>query len=124
MAVDVTTPKVFTSGHNPQPQHTALPGFVYGGLIANLIDCHSIGTAIAASYEAEAREPGTAPQITFVTATPKVKYLHPTPIDTELVLRAHVKELHEKKAIVACSVYHSTTHQNPAQELDNRCHIS
>jgi acyl-CoA thioesterase FadM len=74
-------------------------------LIANLIDCHSIGTAIAASYETEAREPGTKPQITFVTGTLKVKYLHLTPIDTELVLRAHVKELHEKKAIVTCSVY-------------------
>ncbi|MBW1794338.1 MAG: hypothetical protein JRF30_09095 [Deltaproteobacteria bacterium] len=66
---------------------TAFPGFVYGGLIANLIDCHSIGIAIAASYEAEGREPGTEPQITFVTGTLKVKYLHSTPIDTELILR-------------------------------------
>ncbi|MBT9282958.1 MAG: hypothetical protein KM312_10005 [Hydrogenibacillus schlegelii] len=27
--------------HNPRPEHLALPGFVYGGLIASLIDCHS-----------------------------------------------------------------------------------
>ena len=33
----------------PQPQHTSLPGFVYGGLIASLIDCHAIGTASAAA---------------------------------------------------------------------------
>ena len=29
----------------PRPQHTAIPGYVYGGLIASLIDCHSTGTA-------------------------------------------------------------------------------
>ena len=89
----------------PRPYHTAFPGFVYGGLIASLIDCHSIGTAIAASYEAEGRQPGTEPRITLVTGTLKVKYLHPTPIDTELVLRARVKELYKKKVIVTCSVY-------------------
>ncbi|MCD6136991.1 MAG: PaaI family thioesterase [Deltaproteobacteria bacterium] len=89
----------------PRPYHTAFPGFVYGGLIASLIDCHSIGTAIAASYEAEGRQPGTEPRITLVTGTLKVRYLHPTPIDTELVLRARVKELYKKKVIVTCSVY-------------------
>jgi hypothetical protein len=29
----------------PRPYHTALPGYVYGGLIASLIDCHATGTA-------------------------------------------------------------------------------
>ncbi|MGB8300059.1 MAG: PaaI family thioesterase, partial [Azonexus sp.] len=24
----------------PRPEHTAIPGFVYGGLLASLIDCH------------------------------------------------------------------------------------
>ena len=40
----------------PHPEHTAIPGFVYGGLIASLIDCHSTGTAAAAAYRAEQRE--------------------------------------------------------------------
>src|SRR4029434_174865 len=35
----------------PAPQHIALPGFVYGGLIASLIDCHAMATAAAASME-------------------------------------------------------------------------
>ncbi|HEM61758.1 MAG TPA: PaaI family thioesterase, partial [Chloroflexi bacterium] len=34
----------------PEPYHTAIPGFVYGGLIASLIDCHSTATAAAAKY--------------------------------------------------------------------------
>ena len=29
----------------PDGRYMALPGFVYGGLIASLIDCHSTGTA-------------------------------------------------------------------------------
>jgi hypothetical protein len=31
----------------PQPHHTAVPGYVYGGLIASLVDCHGTGTAAA-----------------------------------------------------------------------------
>ena len=39
----------------PQPHHTAIPGYVYGGLIASLIDCHSTGSAAAAGYRQEGR---------------------------------------------------------------------
>jgi predicted CxxxxCH...CXXCH cytochrome family protein len=41
--------------YTPRPYHMAIPGFVYGGLIASLIDCHSTGTAAAAAYRAEGR---------------------------------------------------------------------
>ena len=34
----------------PRPYHTAFPGFVYGGLLASLVDCHGTGTAAAAAY--------------------------------------------------------------------------
>uniref|UniRef100_Q47H32 Thioesterase domain-containing protein n=1 Tax=Dechloromonas aromatica (strain RCB) TaxID=159087 RepID=Q47H32_DECAR len=37
----------------PRPEHTAIPGFVYGSLLASLIDCHGTGTAAAAIYLAE-----------------------------------------------------------------------
>ena len=33
----------------PGPHQIAFPGFVYGGLIASLIDCHGTGTAAAAA---------------------------------------------------------------------------
>lgn len=89
----------------PQSYHTAFPGFVYGGLLASLIDCHSIGTAIAAMYDAEGRERGTNPEITCVTANLNVSYHKPTPIGTELTLKARIKELKPRKAIVTCSLY-------------------
>ena len=45
----------------PKPCHSALPGFVYGGLLASLIDCHGIGTAAAAAYRAAGRAMGSEP---------------------------------------------------------------
>jgi acyl-coenzyme A thioesterase PaaI-like protein len=84
----------------PRPHHTAIPGFVYGGLIASLIDCHSTGTAMAASYRAEHRELGSQPEIRYLTASLKVDYQRPTPIDGELEIRARVIELKGKKAVV------------------------
>lgn len=89
----------------PWPEHTAFPEVVYGGLIASLIDCHSIGTAISAFYAAESRLPDTKPEITCVTGRLDVSYLKPTPTETELVLRARVAEINERKAIIHCSLY-------------------
>ncbi|MDJ0830908.1 MAG: PaaI family thioesterase [Desulfobacterales bacterium] len=91
--------------YTPLPNQTAFPGVAYGGLIANLIDCHSIGTAIAATYEAEGRAPGTEPGIMYVTANLNIDYLKPTPINSELLLRAKVTKLTVKKAIVTCSLF-------------------
>ncbi len=34
----------------PHAYHIAIPGYVYGGLIASLIDCHCTGTAAAAYF--------------------------------------------------------------------------
>lgn len=89
----------------PETYHTAFPGVIYGGLIASLIDCHSIGTAVAATYDAEKRKPGTQPEITYVTGNLNVSFLKPTPTGHDLVLRAKIKEMHEKKAVVTCDLY-------------------
>jgi acyl-coenzyme A thioesterase PaaI-like protein len=84
----------------PEPYHTALPGFVYGGLIAMLVDCHGTGTASAAAFRAEGREMGTEPPLRFVTASLHVDYLQPTPIDGKLELRGRVKEIKSRKVVV------------------------
>ncbi len=88
----------------PEPYHTAIPGYVYGGLIASLIDCHSTGTAAAAKYRAENREMSSLPAFRFLTASLKVDYLKPTPIDTVLELRGKVKEIKGRKVIVEVSL--------------------
>ncbi len=84
----------------PKPYHMAMPGYVYGGLIASVIDCHSTGTAAAAAYRAEGRKMGTRPELRYVTASLQVDYLKPTPIDTEMTLRARVVEIKYRKVVV------------------------
>ena len=77
----------------PRPYHTAIPGFVYGGLIASVIDCHATGTASAVAYRAANRPPGSDPPFRFVTAALHVDYLRPTPMGPPLELRATPKEV-------------------------------
>jgi acyl-coenzyme A thioesterase PaaI-like protein len=86
---------------DPKPYHTAIPGFVYGGLIASLIDCHSTGTASAAAYRAEGRAMDTDPPLRFLTAALHVDYLRPTPIDGPLEVRARVTEIKGRKVLVS-----------------------
>jgi acyl-coenzyme A thioesterase PaaI-like protein len=85
---------------HPKPYHMAIPGFVYGGLIASLIDCHSTGTAAAASYRAERRDMDSDPPLRFVTGSLHVDYLKPTPIEGPLELRSRVKEIRGRKVVV------------------------
>ena len=84
----------------PRPEHKAIPGFVYGGLIASVIDCHGTGTAAAASYRHEGREPGSDPPIRFVTGSLHVDYLKPTPLGPPLELRARATEIGARKVVV------------------------
>lgn len=88
----------------PRPQHTAIPGFVYGGLIASLVDCHGTGTAAAAMYREEGRSMDSLPAYRFVTASLKVDYLAPTPLDSELVIRGRVKEIKGRRVVVEAVV--------------------
>ena len=89
----------------PAPYHTAIPGFVYGGLIASLIDCHSTGTAAAAAYRAENRPMDSEPPFRFVTGSLHVDFLKPTPMGPELVLRGRVKEIKGRKVVVEAEVW-------------------
>lgn len=92
------------SHFTPKEYHTAIPGYVYGGLIASLIDCHGTGTAALAAYRAENRDPNSLPPFRFVTASLQVDYLKPTPLGVELELRGKVLELKGKKVISEISV--------------------
>jgi len=86
--------------HEPRPEHMAIPGFVYGGLIASLIDCHGTGTAAAAKYRSEGREMDTEPPLRFLTGSLHVDYLLPTPLGVPLEIRGRVKEIKGRKVVV------------------------
>jgi acyl-coenzyme A thioesterase PaaI-like protein len=84
----------------PKPYHTAIPGYVYGGLIASLIDCHGTGGAAAAALRREGRQIGDGEAPRFVTASLQVEYLKPTPLGPELEIRGRIVEFADRKVIL------------------------
>ncbi len=93
------------SRFQPSPAHMAGPTHVVnGGVIATVIDCHTICTAIADAYRVAGRELGSEPLLWCVTASLKVDYLAPTPISEPMELRARVRETKGRKRLVECTV--------------------
>lgn len=92
--------------YEPSSKHIAIPGFVYGGLIASLIDCHGTGSCALALHRKNGFEPGSgeAPP-RFVTASLNVNYLKPTPQGALLKAVGKVKEIHPKKWKVDVDVF-------------------
>jgi acyl-coenzyme A thioesterase PaaI-like protein len=87
----------------PEPQFMSLPGFVYGGLLASLIDCHAMATAAASDLPAPL--PENPPDATrYVTAALRLDYLKPTPMGPELEIRGRVTDRSEKKRVVQATV--------------------
>lgn len=89
----------------PEPYHIAVPGYVYGGLLASLVDCHAIGTASAAAMERAGLVPGVDSSPRYVTGSLKVDYLKPTPLGPELELRARPEAVDDRRVRVAVDVF-------------------
>jgi len=86
--------------------HTAgWPHVLNGGIISGIIDCHCVLTAMAASYKGKKQENEEFPLYWFATASLKVDFLKPTPMNKPVHVRARIKEMHAKKALVTCSLY-------------------
>ncbi len=89
----------------PPEYSGGVPGFVFGGMVASLLDCHGTASAAAFAYRAAGREMGDAGDfMRFVTASLKVEYLRPTPIGTALVIRGRLVSLDGRKATVALTL--------------------
>ena len=89
---------------SPEPYHIAIPGYVYGGLIASIIDCHCTGTAAAAAAKNAGRDLDDDPAFRFVTASLQVDYLRPTPLGVPLEVRGSVEEISGRKVIIRATV--------------------
>ena len=85
----------------PKKYHTGgKKDILYGGLVASLMDCHGAGTAAAAKVKELGIEIKKGEMPKFVTASLKVDYLAPTPVNTELELRGKIIDISGRKVIV------------------------
>ncbi|HVK23554.1 MAG TPA: PaaI family thioesterase [Actinokineospora sp.] len=85
---------VVTATFTPWPEHDNGVGYLNGGIICTVLDCHS---AAAVLWEAEQRGwpplPGAA--LAYVTAGLQVRYLRPSPLDESVELRGWVTDAGE-----------------------------
>ena len=84
----------------PESFHTAIPGYIYGGLIASLIDCHSTGSAAVFAMQEAGVEIGSEPSPRFLTAHLEVDYLAPTPLDRVTLIGKSVAVKDRKVVVV------------------------
>jgi acyl-coenzyme A thioesterase PaaI-like protein len=87
-----------TATFSPWPEHDNGVGFLNGGIIATVLDCH---TAAAVLNEAALQGFQAAPGalLPFVTAGIDVRYLRPSPLDSPVELSAVVVKSSEAEII-------------------------
>ncbi|NQZ69126.1 MAG: PaaI family thioesterase [Lentisphaeria bacterium] len=90
----------------PSSQHCAASKkYLNGGIIATVIDCHCICTAMAKGYALEDRAVGEGDLICYVTGALNLSYKKPTPIETELLITAKITEVSERKILLTAELY-------------------
>lgn len=100
----------------PEAHHCAAPKHVVnGGIIATVVDCHAVCTAIANAYSREGRMIGEGEEITYVTGSLKVDYIAPSPIDQIIQVNARATSVLGKKTIIACEIWSGETLSGRAQ---------
>jgi len=77
---------------------------VYGGILASIIECHSVNLAIAHAYKRENRTIGSAPRVFYVTGRLEISYLLPAPMGEPLQLRARLNRVERRKSWVSCDL--------------------
>lgn len=88
----------------PKPYHMAASGYVYGGLLGSIVDCHGTAAVAAAAYRAERRAMDMQPAIRFLTASLHVDYVRPNALCVLLEIRGKVKEIEGRKVVVTATV--------------------
>ena len=84
---------------DPHPEHDNGFGFLNGGIITTVLDCH---TAAVVMWEARHRgwEPDPGAPAAFITAGFEVRFLRPTPLGPTVSLRATPAEVSESSIVV------------------------
>lgn len=87
----------------PWPEHDNGGGFLNGGIVSTLLDCHG-----AAAVMLEAHHRGwlaaSGTLMPFVTAALDVRFLRPTPLDEPLHLTAELTSVAESEMVVLAQI--------------------
>jgi acyl-coenzyme A thioesterase PaaI-like protein len=91
--------EVTVATFDPAPEHDNGFGFVNGGIISTVLDCH---TAAVVMWEADKRDwrAAAGAPIPFITAGFDVRFLRPTPLGPPVRLTASAVEISETAIVV------------------------
>jgi acyl-coenzyme A thioesterase PaaI-like protein len=94
------SPEGVVAAFTPWPEHDNGLGYLNGGIIGTVLDCHS---AAAVMLEAERRgwPPLPGADLAYVTAGLDVRFLRPAPLHDTVELHAVVTEADEPQMTVA-----------------------
>lgn len=83
----------------PRPEHDNGFGFLNGGIITTVLDCH---TAAVVMWEADQRawKAENGAPVPFITAGLDVRFLRPTPLGPSLHLSAEPENISESEIVV------------------------
>ena len=97
---------VVTARFTPWPEHDNGLGYLNGGIISTVLDCHSAAAVIDESARHGWVSPAANGEIglQYVTAGLDVRYLRPTPLTETLDLHAHVVSADEDTMTVAAEL--------------------
>jgi acyl-coenzyme A thioesterase PaaI-like protein len=84
----------------PEPHHLAFTGVLNGGICGTLLDCHSNWTAL---WTLKQRLDLDETPLT-VTADFHVRLLRPTPVDSEVIVRAQAVEIDAPRVVVEATL--------------------
>jgi acyl-coenzyme A thioesterase PaaI-like protein len=83
----------------PQPEHDNGFGFLNGGIITTVLDCHTAAVVMWEAHQRGWKAEHGAP-VPFITASLEVKFLRPTPLGPVLSLQAEPQEVSESAIVV------------------------
>ena len=88
----------------PLEKYHGWSNLLNGGIMATLIDCHSMCTAMADACKREGRPLDSFPEYRYATGTLNIKYLKPTSTLHPIRLEAKVVEAKGKKTRLTCDL--------------------
>ena len=76
-----------------------------GGVIATLLDCHGVCTAIVRAYaRGRPLAIGSAPEIWYATASMSIQFERPCPIELPVTLHGHEVATEDRFTTVECTL--------------------
>lgn len=88
-----------------EEHHHGWPTIMNGGIMATLIDCHCMCTAMAHAHKEEGRSMDSQPIYRFVTGTMNIRYMKPTSNLSPVRLVAKVIESKGRKVSLICTFF-------------------